>query len=85
MKTQDGYDWPTPHKRAPMLIGIDTAALGRDRTVVRLSPRFARKLTEGETFCLHPAGGIIVAHPMRKPLWCYVAEDGSFVQEWVEL
>lgn len=49
---------------------------------VQIGPGFSREITEGETWAPH-AGGIVVCHPERKPLWCHMV-GGAYVQEWLE-
>lgn len=70
--------------RCGQLWGVNGHACPAVPTRVQISLRFVRELGPGETWTTHPSGGIIVAHPDRKPLWCREAEDGSYVQEWLE-
>lgn len=42
-----------------------------------------RELKPGETWTVHPAGGVIVAHPERPPVWCY-RSGGVVVEEAIE-
>jgi hypothetical protein len=48
--------------------------------------KFVRELGDGETFAAHPSGyGIIICHPDRKQLWCYMdPETDLYRQEFIE-
>lgn len=56
-----------------------------EKVTVHRTPNFhwIYELQPGDTWAPHPAGGVIVANPERKPLWCHVT-DGYLVQEWLE-
>lgn len=45
--------------------------------------KFVRNLEQGENLHPHPAGGVIIAHPERPPVWCRVV-DGLLVESVIE-
>lgn len=42
-----------------------------------------REVTDGETWTWHPQGGVIFAHPQRKPTWCRFV-NGVYVETDIE-
>ncbi len=56
--------------------GVAFARLNRELVVISLQ--------EGETWVQAPAGGVLVIHPLRKPVWCRIDDDGRYVRSPVE-
>jgi hypothetical protein len=68
---------PQELKRADGLRGVAFAKLNRELIVIPLN--------EGETWTTYPEGGILVIHPLRKPVWCRIGDDHRYVRSVLEI
>lgn len=81
-----GYFKNRPSLISRLTIDQNFGRIDSFRMVISLPMSFTRVLTDGETAILHPSGnGWIIAHPDRKPLWCYAdAATNTYRQEFID-